>query len=194
MARQRLRLVQVRKPESFDDQKTPADILANGEAGVDHQEQFEYVISQLRQVLGTADWRDNVPASLTSLANAPPYPTLSANCLSSDAVGDLVYVTGDQVMDRYQVTKADRTESAKVPSIGLLVEKESATECQVQTQGVVEGLFSGLTPGRTYFLGADGRPSLDVTTVAGTYVQRIGVALGTDVLLLGLDTFLTKRS
>jgi len=68
VARQRIRLVQVRKPESFDDLKTPADILANGESGADHQEQFEYVISQIRQILGTADWKDNVPVSLSDLA------------------------------------------------------------------------------------------------------------------------------
>jgi hypothetical protein len=68
LARQRLRLVQVRKPGSFDDEKTPADILANGESGEDQQEQIEYILSQIRQILGTADWKDNVPISLSDLA------------------------------------------------------------------------------------------------------------------------------
>lgn len=67
MARQRIRLVQVRKPEAFDDLKTPTDIKDNGESGRDHQEQFEYLISQVRQILGTPDWKDNVPQSLVDL-------------------------------------------------------------------------------------------------------------------------------
>lgn len=68
MARQRLRLIQVRKPESFDDQKAPLDIKTSGELGIDSQEQFEYLISQIRQILGTDDWKDAVPRSLVDLA------------------------------------------------------------------------------------------------------------------------------
>lgn len=192
MARQRLRLVQVRKPESFDDQKTPADILANGESGADQQVQFEYVLSQLRQILGTDDWKANVPVALADLAGSRT--TIPANCLATDAVGDCVYVTGAQVSERIQVTKASYAAPTTVPVVGVIAGKTSATECDVQPQGELVGIYSGLTPGKTYFLGPDGRPALSVPTVAGSFVCRIGIALSNDVLYLNPQAVMTRRS
>ena len=72
MARQKLRLVTVRKPSSFDDQKTPSDIKNNAETASTENEQvfIEYVLSQLRQILGTNNWNDNVPDSLSNIVTS----------------------------------------------------------------------------------------------------------------------------
>ncbi len=67
MARQRLRLVAVRKPGTFDDQKTPAEISTSEVDSADEQGFIEAVLSQIRQVLGTLNWHDPVPISLANL-------------------------------------------------------------------------------------------------------------------------------
>lgn len=65
--RQLLRLRETRESSTYDDQKTPAQIL-QAEAVADDLEEFlDFVISQLRQVLGTADWKDGVPVNLATV-------------------------------------------------------------------------------------------------------------------------------
>jgi len=72
--RQRLRLVQVRKPGSFDDLKTPAQILTAEDATTaDQQEFIEHMLSQIRQILGTADWKDPPFASIADLVELRKY-------------------------------------------------------------------------------------------------------------------------
>ena len=68
MARQRLRLVTVRKPGSFDDQKASATIAASETAAADEQEFIENVLSQIRQILGTANWYDPPTVTIADLA------------------------------------------------------------------------------------------------------------------------------
>lgn len=79
----------------------------------------------------------------------------SANCQSSDAVGDLVYITGPKVSGRIQATKVDIDDAAKMPAYGIIVSKFSTTDCLVQIEGDVAEV--GLTPNALYFVGPDGR-------------------------------------
>lgn len=65
--RQLLRLFESRRSESFDDQKTPSEIQLSETASENHQEFLEYVISQIRQILGTTNWHDPVPVDLVTL-------------------------------------------------------------------------------------------------------------------------------
>ena len=65
--RQLLRLFESRRSESFDDQKTPTEIQSSETFSQNHQEFLEYVLSQIRQILGTANWHDPVSVDLASL-------------------------------------------------------------------------------------------------------------------------------
>lgn len=127
------------------------------------------------------------------------FPTLKldANCLSSDAVGHCVYVTGSKVGELYQVTKANPLDGAtKMPSIGVLVEKLDAVTCKVQVTGVMEGIVSGLTPGRAVFVSSSGTigHSLAVPGPGSyAYIQPMGVALDDEVVLVMPDLSIIKR-
>lgn len=67
-------------------------------------------------------------------------------CLSGDAVGDWMYVSSAST-----ITKADADGSGTYPALGVIVSKESTTECTVRIAGLVTGL-SGLTAGAAYYL------------------------------------------
>jgi hypothetical protein len=79
----------------------------------------------------------------------------NANCQSSDAAGDLVYVTGSKVSGRVQIAKVDIDDPAKMPAYGIIVSKSSPTDCLVQVVG--DYSVAGLTPNALYFVGTDGR-------------------------------------
>ncbi len=65
MARQRVRQNQVRPPDAFNDQLSPTAI-AN--ASAESLEDFDaLILSQMRQMMGTTNWNDNVPISLIDL-------------------------------------------------------------------------------------------------------------------------------
>ena len=130
------------------------------------------------------------------LANAATIPRSEkvvgrADCLSGDTVGDLVYITGAKVGNRFQVAKADPTSGA-VPAVGSILKKLSATECIVQFHGPVKNVYTGLSPGVAYFLGTNGRPA---AAGDGTFpdlsahdaVQQVGVATDDSELLLDLE-------
>ena len=124
-----------------------------------------------------------------------PERELSANCLAGDAVGKCAYVTGPMIADRYQVTTCLPTDSDKIPAVGVIVEKTSPTECQVQVFGVTDSV-SGLTPGRAYFVGLNGSLVLLPPTPAPSsfaYIQPMGVALSTDRFLVSPSLSITKR-
>lgn len=82
---------------------------------------------------------------------------LDADCLSTDAVLDYVYVTGDSVLGKIQVAKVDIDDLAKMPSIGVIVTKvtPAGTECVVRRIGDI--LTSGLTPNSVYWIDTDAK-------------------------------------
>jgi hypothetical protein len=77
-----------------------------------------------------------------------------------------------------------------MPSWGIIVQKEvGGTECVVQISGLVQGYYTGLTPGRRYFVGLDGKPRLpeDFSGPSPSQrhrIQSLGISLDTEVLLL----------
>jgi len=184
MARQLLRLRQSRTSDTYDDQKTPAEILQAELLALSAEEYTNFIISQIRQILGTADWKESVPATLAELAVVDQGVVL-ANCLSTDAVGDFVCVTGDMVAGRYQAEKADVTNRAKMPAWGVIESKSAATDCAVRYRGIAAGLYTGLTPGGLYFVGLDSRPVLGIASIPPRgFRQHVGVAIAEDSLLL----------
>ena len=121
------------------------------------------------------------PIRETSLATAV--------CLSTDVVGDLVYISGNIVGGDYQVQKIDPTTGAKMPAIGVIVAKLTPTRAVVQREGAVKGVYTGLVAGKVYFAGANSQPSVTCPTPGyggAMYVQPIGIALDSNVLQLTL--------
>ena len=113
---------------------------------------------------------------------------LQAYCYSTDAVGDAVYIMGDKVGARYQVTKVNIDVLTTIPSIGIITLKISATECVVQTGGIVHDVYTGLTPQAPLFIGTDSRLTEVRTpnkpTAGRRALQIIGQALSSTDLLL----------
>lgn len=111
-----------------------------------------------------------------------------ANCLAGDFMGGVVYVTGPKVSNRYQVSTADPTQTARMPAAGLLIRKDTATLGVVQFHGPVKGVYTGLTPGATYYVGTDGllsRPDDPNFPALGTsWFQKVGIATGSSEIFL----------
>ncbi|MHA2333768.1 MAG: hypothetical protein ACXAEU_17210 [Candidatus Hodarchaeales archaeon] len=118
-----------------------------------------------------------------------------AECLSADAVGDCVRITGAAVDGFYQVAKVDPTVTTSSYSVAVIVSKYSDTVCMVQLYGSLDSVFSGLTPGKPYWVGTNGRPNENLQSNPGGLIhhQRVGVALTDDVLLMTLDPPITRR-
>jgi len=116
-----------------------------------------------------------------------------ADCPASIVVGDWVYSSGDIVAGVYQVAKADIADFDKLPAIGVVIEKPTTTTCVVKWEGYVD-VFAGLSAHRVYYLQQDG--TINVTPPpggAGYHVQRVGVALDANVLLVTPNLHLTRR-
>jgi len=105
----------------------------------------------------------------------------------TDQVGDAVYIRG-QANGYYKVARADVGLYSKMPAIGILIQKWGFTDALVQLWGEIKNIYTGLSPGRTYFIDSAGRPTLvppDPATTGGrAYLQVIGVALDVGVLLV----------
>lgn len=107
-------------------------------------------------------------------------------CLSSDAVGNLVYIRDVFNGTRYRVTSVDPSSSLKMPAIGVIVAKQTPTACTIMFYGF-SALYSSLAPGGTYYVGSDSRPaqiSDPNYPPVGSIIQQIGVATDDDELLI----------
>lgn len=127
----------------------------------------------------------------TPIGSTASQPIYKALCETTDAVGDVIRITGDKVGDRYQVTRVDIDTLPTLPAIGIIIQKTAPTECLIQTAGVVSNIYTGLTPHLTLFVGTDGRLTHTVTPHPSTGQrahQIMGVALGTTDLLLDVKS------
>ena len=128
-----------------------------------------------------------------------PRTKFDASCLSTDAVGNCVYITGPASGDVYQVTTADPLNGAvKMPAMGIIISKPapSSTSCIVQAGGEMVGIVSGLTPGKVVFV--DNGGTLTHTPITAppsqlAYIQSMGIALSTDRVLVNPDYSIIKR-
>lgn len=191
--RQLVRLYESRKSESFDDQKTPDQIAASESLALTHQDFLEYVLSQIRQILGTDNWHDPVPVNLLDLFQNTN--TVEAECLATDSVGDAVCA---RIEDGglYRVFQCDPNDEAKMPAWGVIISKSSDTECRVQYGGIVDGLYGGLELRKTLFVDTDGGLTQDLPVVVPgdrMFVQAMGVALDDSVFLLNPTPTMFRR-
>jgi hypothetical protein len=113
--------------------------------------------------------------------------TFSTSCTSDVVVGDCVRLTAAGA-----ARKTDIRDYALMPAVGCVLSKPTSTTCVVQGGGLIYDVYTGLTPGRTYFLGADSRPTLTPTQTLPFFVQPIGVAITSSVLQLTGLTQLTR--
>ena len=173
---------------------------------------------QMGQQLGLAD--GSVPGSLQQVVNdlvlggggvgppgpagpvGPPGPAgpagsnieLAVACLNTDVVGACVRIAGAYSGGYYQVETVDLTDWAGGIAVGMLVSKSDTTHGIVKVSGVIDGLYTGLTPGLTYVAGTNGqlvRPAPVPLVSQRLYVQPMGWALSTDKFLLSPSPHVT---
>lgn len=127
---------------------------------------------------------------------APPTNTSRAVCIPTNVVGDLVYARAPETGGVYQVGKVDPRDDTKMPAIGMIVQKQTASECWVQYFGEVRDVYTGLATNESLFVGADGKLTpTPPTPLAGGYafVQAMGTAIGADTLLFTPSPTMFKR-
>lgn len=115
---------------------------------------------------------------------------IDANCLAGDAVEDNVYITGPAVAGLVQVAKVDIDDGAKMPAVGVILSKSTATTCKVRMQGEYDMAADTFTPGSVVYVYSDGTPSTLPPTrpVAGTrFIQPIGIASTRRKMMLALS-------
>ena len=118
--------------------------------------------------------------------------TFVGDCSAGEAVGDCVYVSGAEVLGVIQVRKVDVTDPAKMPAIGIILDKPTATTCTVAySGGVTIGILPPFLPGRMYFVGHSSKP--DATRPASpAMVQVVGVAVTSGRLLFNPSPNMTR--
>lgn len=204
----KVRLYQVRRGDSLNDQRSPVEIQSAPSAASDQEQFQEAVLSQLKRILwgdNPGHWYDNFQGqglkSLADLAslNATGGQVFEATCAPTDEVGTFVRIAGDEVDGLTSVTAVDVTDSAKMPCVGVLVYKYSSTRCRVARDGRVSfpALASPLIPGKRYFVDYDGAPtsnppSLYASPSGYVMLQCVGVAASSSSLELRPDTFIVK--
>lgn len=118
-----------------------------------------------------------------------------ADCTTAEAIGDFVCISGPQVSNRDQVAKADPADYDKLPAVGVIISKPTTTTCMVQWMGETPAIFSGLSAGEPYFLGADSKlaevPPPPVSH--DMFVQVVAVALAADRAYIRPEGNLTLR-
>lgn len=119
----------------------------------------------------------------------------TATCTAGEAVGDLVYISGPRVGSDYTVRKADISDYTKMPAVAIITSKLSATQAVIQFEGET-GLYSGLSPGRLYWVSDSGIPTSTVPPISSgqrKYHQSIGIATDSDRIRLEFNKNLITR-
>lgn len=122
---------------------------------------------------------------------------IAAYCLATDVVGDVVYIVGPKIGNRYQVSRVDIDNPVKWLGIGIVIYKSGTTICVVQTNGLVQNVYTGLTPNANLFVdtngrlreGPPGRPGSGRRTV-----QPMGRVLASADLLLSVESPIILRA
>lgn len=119
-----------------------------------------------------------------------------AECTAAEAVGDFVCIVDDPPNGHDLVGKADPSDFTKMPAVGVVISKSSPTLCLVQWMGETPNIFTGLSSGEIYFVGADARIA-EVPPVPSTvplFTQFMGVATAPTRLYLRPNDHMVKRN
>jgi hypothetical protein len=202
MGETKVRYRVVRVADKTDDQKTAVEILNALASSLTQEDLQEFLLSQVKRIIFgdlPGKWFDDFEsAGVLSLAEISPLVIsgsleLPANCLTTDSVGDVTYISGGSIGGVIQVTKVDISDYAKMPGVGVILSKSSPTDCKILRYGILN--VAGLAPGGTYFVGSDSRPT-PVRPIAPSgvkvFVQVLGVAVDSSRLLLNPSFNLTR--
>ncbi len=201
MAKSLVRLDQIRKARDPDDQLTAAEVASIETDAANHLDFLMGMLSQIKRIIhgdDTGKWYDNPVAVFGGSATLKALfsrDIRQADCTVDEVIGDFVYVMGDPVADRDQVRKANPANYDKLPTVGVVISKSADDKCLVQWLGETPALFTGLSTGEIYFLGADSKiaevPPAPVTV--DMFVQPIGVAVAPDRVYIRPEANLTLR-
>lgn len=118
--------------------------------------------------------------------------TFLADCSAAEAVGDCVYVSADAVLSVVQVRKAVPSDGTKMPAIGIILDKPTATTATVVYLGAFPvGLLPAFLPGKRYFVGSASQPT-SAPPSAPAIIQVVGVALDSARLLFNPSSVVIK--
>lgn len=161
------------------------------------------------QAKGSAVIRVEAPQRAASVQVAIPGPpgpagpagasgadVRNAICPSGVAVDDLVYITGDEVGGALQVDTVDIDDPAKMPALGVVLTKPTATTCTVHLRGELTGL-SGLTAGAPVFVGTNSQLTTTVPALPGSgirHLQRMGGMISATKMLFDPSTLLIEMA
>lgn len=202
MALSLVRLRQIRKGDSLNDQLSSSQIAGINGAAVTQDEYQNGILSQLNKIIhgnNVGNWNDNLSNShIFSLQELSDGRLFFAYCLATEVEGDLVRISGADTGNFANVTKVNPNNQNTMPVIGMIVEKINSTTCIVQSSGFVNlSAFTSLIPGKRYFVGLNGNVSSSVPNPSSSptnevMVQIVGVARGTQILELVPTTTMTK--
>lgn len=189
MAKDLVRYREVRVADVQNDQASASAILSASSLSVTQEDFQSYVLSQIKRIIhgdNSGIWKDDfLSQNILPLQDLSVGQLFQANCLSTDAVGTLVYITGPEISGLIQVTQVNPISLSKMPAFGVIVSKSSSTICLVQRFGVTT-VFTGLTAGKVYYVGSNGSPSL--TPPAWPALQQIaGIAIDVATFVLSLS-------
>jgi hypothetical protein len=106
-------------------------------------------------------------------------------CTVVEEVGDMVYSYVDFLPgDTMEVRVCDSTDLAKLPAIGMIVEKPTSVLCVVQRIGVVSGVYTGLTRGKPYYVDENGELARWDDLVRPGWAQLVARAVSSEELWL----------
>ena len=118
--------------------------------------------------------------------------TFVGTCPVGLSLGDVVYVSGAS----RAVSRVDISDRAKVAAVGVIVRK-TGTDCVIQTRGLVQAVYSSLTPGAVYFTDISGKPTPTRPTGSEStlrWVVEIGRALDDVTLDVNVTSITGVRS
>lgn len=105
----------------------------------------------------------------------------SFNCATTVNVGDIVYVSGNNTID-----KADNTNINTIPCIGIVGSKPTATTAIVKSSGKLSG-FSGIIPGQRYYVGTNGTMITSPPIAVDSITQIVAIGLDNTTILMTIS-------
>lgn len=152
-----------------------AIIKVQTELGVSPSSTFGSVKDRLEYLSGFITQVNNVVVDRTFGTNS------FLRGSSNPKIGDFVYLSLNQTVDKADINN-------KVPVIGLVIALEAAdTIVLVASQGEIDDVFTGLTPG-PYYLSTDGQ----ITNSPSNFFQLVGVAKTASIFEIQIGTTFRK--
>jgi len=114
-------------------------------------------------------------------------------CTSLDPVNSLVKITGYQ-SGKPVFGTVDISDPAKMPAVGIIIEKPSATECRVVSIGPALLQVFPVVSGSNYYIDSSGFPTTSppIPNPNPVFVQIIGQGMGNGTLYLSFGPHIQK--